>query len=111
MHGHRIPRVGPGDCEGGGRPGGGGRAYRNFGNAYRSLGDLLKAIEYHAQDLAIAKEVGNRAKVGQTYGNLGTVHLYLNNYDKDLAYQKECHALASSLKVQHGRESADGAAP
>jgi len=40
-----------------------GRAYGNLnlGNAYDSQGDFSKAIKYHAQDLAIAKE--NRPKL------------------------------------------------
>ena len=37
-----------------------------------------KAIKYHTQDLAIAKEVGDRAGEGKTYGNLGTGHMHVN---------------------------------
>ncbi len=40
-------------------------AYGGLGNAYMSLGDDYKAIEYHAQHLAIAKEVGDRAWEGR----------------------------------------------
>ena len=36
-----------------------------------SLGDYAKAIAYHTQHLAIAKEVGDRAGEGRAYGNLG----------------------------------------
>ena len=32
------------------------------------------AIEYHAQDLAIAKEVGGQAGEGGAYGNLGCAY-------------------------------------
>jgi hypothetical protein len=35
--------------------------------------------------MAIAKEVGDRAREGQTYGNLGTCHMYLNEYGKAVA--------------------------
>ena len=34
-----------------------GRAYGNLGNAYQSLGDYQKAIEYHEKHLKIAKEM------------------------------------------------------
>ena len=34
-----------------------GGAYGGLGNAYRSLGDFSRAIEYRLQWLAIAKEV------------------------------------------------------
>ena len=33
------------------------------------MGDYAKAIEYHGQRLAIAKEVSNRAGEGRAYGN------------------------------------------
>ena len=48
--------------------------YGTLGNAYNSLGDFSKAIEYHTQHLAIAKEVGDRADEGGAYGNLGNAY-------------------------------------
>jgi len=73
--GHRVPRAAPGDCTGGGRPGGGeGSAFANLGNADQSQGGYAKAIEYHTQHLAIAKEVGDRAGEGAAYGNLGNAY-------------------------------------
>jgi hypothetical protein len=94
FQGHQAPRAVPSDCKGGGRPGGGtvasasrqaygylgcayGQAYGNLGCAYESQGDFSKAIEYHTQHLAIAKEVGDRAGEGTAYGNLGTCHKHL----------------------------------
>ena len=41
-----------------------GRAYGHLGNTYQSQGDFSKAIDHHAQHLAIAKEVGDRAGEG-----------------------------------------------
>jgi hypothetical protein len=64
--------------------------------ACRSQGDFSKAIEYHAQHLAIAKEVGDRAGEVRAYGNLGTCgtcHLYLTEYVKAVAYFEAQHAL------------------
>jgi tetratricopeptide (TPR) repeat protein len=60
--------------------------YSTLGNAYQSQGDFSKAIKYHTQHLAIAKEVGNRAGEGRAYGNLGTCHMLLNEYVKAVAY-------------------------
>jgi tetratricopeptide (TPR) repeat protein len=45
-----------------------------LGIAYESQGDYAKAIEYHAQHLAIAKEVGDRAEEGVAYANLGCAY-------------------------------------
>ena len=39
-----------------------GSAYGNLGNAYQSLGDFRKAIEYHEKHLEIAIEVGDRVR-------------------------------------------------
>ena len=41
--------------------------YSTLGRAYRSLGGLSKAIEYHKEHLAIAKELGDRAGEGEAY--------------------------------------------
>jgi len=55
----------------GGDRAGEGMAYGNLGSAYQWLEDFSKAIEYHMQHLAIAKEVGDRAGEGRAYCNLG----------------------------------------
>ena len=49
-----------------------GRAYGNLSDAYQSLGEYRKAIEYYEQDLKIAKEIGDRVGEGRGYGNAGT---------------------------------------
>jgi len=67
------------DCKGGGR-------------AYQSLGDYAKAIAYHTQDLAIAKEVGDRVEKDTAYGNLGCAYQTkgaIQHYTQDLAIAKE----------------------
>ncbi len=45
-----------------------GRAHWNLGNAYQRLGDHSTA--YHTQDLAITKEVGNRAWEVRAYAKM-----------------------------------------
>ena len=67
-----------------------GRAYGNLGNAYDSLGDFHKAIEYHECDLQIAKEVGDKAGEGGAYGNLGISYDRLGDFHKAIEYH-ECH--------------------
>ena len=51
-----------------------GQAYGNLGNAFYSLGDLRKAIEYHEKRLKIAIEIGDRAGEEGAYGNLGNAY-------------------------------------
>ena len=64
-----------------------------------ALRDFSKAIEYHTQCLAIAKEVGDRAGECRAYHNLGTGHMHLNEYVKAVAYFETQHVLATSLKL------------
>ena len=46
----------------------------NLGNAYQGLGKFKTAIKYHHRQLAIAKEVGDEAGEGRSYGNLGNAY-------------------------------------
>ena len=57
-----------------------GGAYGNLGNAYSSLGDLKKAIEYHNLHFKIAKEVGDKHGEGVAYGNLGNTYRRLGDF-------------------------------
>ena len=63
-----------------------GRAYCNLGNAYDSLGDFQRAIEYHEKDLSIAKDVGDWVGEGQAYYNLGISYLNLDSLNESLAH-------------------------
>jgi tetratricopeptide (TPR) repeat protein len=108
FQGHRIPDEAPGNCKGSGRPGGG-KAYANLGNEYRSQGDFSKAIDYHAQvaqDLAIAKVVGERAGEGGTYGNLGNVYQSQGDFSKAIEHLAKRLAIAKEVgnRTGEGRE-------
>ena len=46
----------------------------NLGNAYNSIGQYQRAIEYHQQSLAIKREIGDRHGEAQTLQNLA--HAY-----------------------------------
>ena len=46
------------------------RAYGSLGNTFDSLGNFPKAVEYRERHLQIAKEVGDKAGEGESYGNL-----------------------------------------
>jgi len=64
---------------------GGGGTHANLRNAHQSLGNFSQAIAYHTQDLAIAREVGDRAGEGQTYGNLGNAHYRMGDFSQAIA--------------------------
>ena len=56
-------------------------------NAYDSLGNFSQATEYHAQNLAIAKDVGDQAGESRAYGNLGCTYEAQGDYSKAIEYQ------------------------
>ncbi len=61
------------------------RACGNIGNAYNSQGEYVKAIKNHTQDLDIAKEVGDRAKEGRAYSNLGCAYRSQEDFSNAIA--------------------------
>ena len=50
--------------------------------AYHQLGDFSQAIEYHKQDLSIAKELGDRAGEGRIYNTVGVASYKLGDFNK-----------------------------
>ena len=83
-----------------------GGAYGNLGNAYQSLGDFPKAVEYHTKRLSIAKEVGDRAGEGGAYGNLGNAYRSLGEFQKAMEY----HTKHLSIAKEVGDRAGEGAA-
>ena len=65
------------------------RAYGNLGNAYQSLGDYQKAIEYYKKHLKIAVEISDRAGEGKAPGNLGYSATYWVAITKPIEYHEK----------------------
>ena len=83
-----------------------GQDYGNLGNAYWSLGDYRKAIEYQEQYLKIAIEIGDRGGEGGAYGNLGRAYHSLGDYRKAIEYD-ETHL---KIAVEIGNQLGEGIA-
>jgi tetratricopeptide (TPR) repeat protein len=79
----------------------------NLGHAYQSLGDSSKAIEYHMQRLAIAKEVGERAGEGRAYGNLGISYESQEDFSKAIEHHSQGLVIAKEV----GDRAREGRAP
>ena len=76
--------------------------YSILGIAYYSLGDFSKAIDHHGLDLAIAKEVGDRAGEGKAYGNLGNAYQSQGDYAKAIEYHGKRLVIATEVGDRAG---------
>ncbi|XP_064649370.1 G-protein-signaling modulator 2-like [Lineus longissimus] len=93
------------------------RALYNLGNVYHAKGkhagrsahqdpgefppevkdSLQKAAEYYEANLAIVKELGDRAAQGRACGNLGNTHYLLGNFKQAITYHEERLAIAKEF--------------
>ena len=85
-----------------------GSAYGNLGNAYHSLGDFQKAIEYYERHLKISKEVGDRAGEGSAYGNLGIAYDSLTDFQKAIEYHERHLKISKEVGDRAGEGKAYG---
>ena len=64
---------------------------------YDLLGDYAKAIEYHTQDLAVAKEVGDQGGEGRAYANLGIAYKSQGDFSKAIEYHTQHLSIAKEV--------------
>jgi tetratricopeptide (TPR) repeat protein len=71
-----------------------GRNLSNLGNAYLTLGNARRAIDYYDQALAIAHEIGDRRGEGNRLGNLGSAYLALEDARRAIGYYEQALTIA-----------------
>ena len=59
--------------------------YSQLGNAYYYLEDFSKAIEYHRQDLTIARQMGDKLGEAKSCGNIGSALKAMCQFDEAIA--------------------------
>jgi tetratricopeptide (TPR) repeat protein len=69
----------------------------NLGLAYRHLGQVEQAIEYHEQSLVIAREIGDRYGEGADLGNLGLAYSALGQVERAIEYYQEALVIAREI--------------
>jgi tetratricopeptide (TPR) repeat protein len=76
--------------------------YSTLGSAYQTLEDFSKAIKYHTQHLAMAKEMGDRAGEGRAHGNLGTAYQSQGDFSMAIDHQKQHLTIAKEVSYRAG---------
>jgi tetratricopeptide (TPR) repeat protein len=69
----------------------------NLGNAYQSLGEYRRAIEYYEQQLKITREVSDRRGEGNALGNLGSTYQSLGEYRRAIEYHEQSLRIAREI--------------
>ena len=64
---------------------------------FYSISEYRKAINYHEQSLAIAREISNRSGEGVSLGNLGLAYSRLGDYQKAIDYYEQALAIAREI--------------
>lgn len=59
--------------------------YSQLGNAYFFMEDFSKAIEYHRQDLTIARQMGDKLGEAKSCGNIGSALKAMGQFDEAIA--------------------------
>ncbi|MGB3517256.1 MAG: tetratricopeptide repeat protein, partial [Elainellaceae cyanobacterium] len=72
-------------------------ALLSLGNAHHALSQYAKAIEYYEQNLAIAREIGDRRGEGNALGGLGNAYDGLSQYAKAIEYHEQRLAIAREV--------------
>ncbi|MEL0597311.1 MAG: CHAT domain-containing tetratricopeptide repeat protein, partial [Planktothrix rubescens PR222] len=70
--------------------------------AYCSLGQYQQAIDYHQQNLTIAREIGSRRGEGSALGSLGIAYCSLGQYQQAIDYHQQRLTIAREIGDRRG---------
>jgi len=74
----------------------------NLGNAYLSLGEVERAIEFYQQALVIARQIGDRRGEGNSLGNLGNAYLSLGEVERAIEFYQQALVIARQIGDRRG---------
>ncbi len=80
----------------------------NLGLAHAKLGETRRAIEFHQQDLAIMREIGNRHGEGNSLGNLGSAHALLGETRRAIEFYQQALAILREIGDRRSEGNALG---
>lgn len=76
-------------------------AHGNIGECYRRMGNPKRAVHYLERERMLAEQYGEPTGIGQSYRELGYVHLALDDADKALEYMLKVKPKVRGAPVNH----------
>lgn len=76
--------------------------YSQLGNAYFSLGDYQRALDYHKLDVELVQRVGDEAAEAKACGNLGNTFKMLGKFDEAAVYCRRYLCICQKLNDKFG---------
>ncbi|MEM7595015.1 MAG: tetratricopeptide repeat protein [Cyanobacteria bacterium P01_A01_bin.83] len=77
-------------------------ALNNLGNAYKSLGEYQRAINFHQQSLAIAQPIGDRNGEAASLMGLGNAYYSLGEYQRAINFYQQSLAIKQQIGDRNG---------
>lgn len=78
------------------------KLYLNLGVSYQSH-DKLKSLEYYLKALDLTEKTGNKRYKATALGNIGTIHLSMNNKTQAVYFLEQAKELSEELDYVSGK--------
>ncbi len=75
--------------------------YCSLGNAYQSLGQYQRAIDFHQQSIEIKREIGDRWGIGASLFNMANAQAKLDNHGQALLNFQQAKLIYEDLQLDH----------
>ncbi|WP_017659148.1 tetratricopeptide repeat protein [Baaleninema simplex] len=79
-----------------------GAALTSLGNAYYSLGQFQRSIEFHQQYLDISREIGYRQGEANSLGNLGNAYYSLGQFQRSIEFHQQSLDISREIGYRQG---------
>ncbi|MDZ8225908.1 tetratricopeptide repeat protein [Nostoc sp. ChiVER01] len=83
-------------------------ALTSLGNAYNSLGQYQRAIEFLQESLEIKREIGDRDGEGVSLGNLGNAYNFLGQYQRAIDFYQQSLEIKREIGDRNGEGTSLG---
>ncbi|TFI55297.1 tetratricopeptide repeat protein [Mastigocladus laminosus UU774] len=80
-----------------------GASLTSLGNAYHSLGEDQRAIDFHQQSLDITTQIGDRSEQANSLNNLGNAYYSLGKYQRAINFYQQSLDITTQIGDRSGQ--------